>query len=130
MTGLDLNKTFQAFSDPTSEAYQGGMMDKVEWIDEELKIFRMVISIPLFTKRDIVAQMKLDERNGVIMMKSVTSDKCPEQSGIVRAQMTDCFRLEEVDGGIKLTEVMTFDLGGWMPASMMNMLIGSSLASE
>lgn len=95
MKGLDFNKTFELFCDIKSEAWQSGMLDNIEWVDEAAKIFRMVVSIPLFSKRDVVAQLKVDSGKKVIMMKSVKSEKCPEVSGVIRAQMTDCFRLEE-----------------------------------
>lgn len=95
MKGLDFKKTFDSFSDIKSEAWQSDMLTGLEWVDEEAQIFKMIVSIPLFTKREIVAQLKIDAAKKVIMMKSVKSEKCPEVSGMIRAQMTDCFRLEE-----------------------------------
>jgi len=106
------------------------MMEEVYWVDEDEKIVRMVISMPLFTRRDVLCQMKLDPANHTIMMKSVTHEKCPEVKNIIRAQMTDSYSMKVVDGGVLMTELMSFDLGGWMPVSMMNMMMGASLATE
>jgi len=44
--------------------------------------------------------------------------------------MTDCFKFETKDGKTFLREIMSFDLGGWMPVSMMNMLMGSAIVYE
>jgi len=64
------------------------------------------------------------------MMKSVKSGKCPETKGVIRGQMTDCYKFETKDGKTFIREIISFDLGGWMPVSMMNMLMGSSIVSE
>lgn len=105
-------------------------MESCEWVDEAQRILRMVISIPLFTRREIVCQVVADHANKLIMFKSVQTDKCPIKSDVIRAEMIDCWQLTEKDGVLISKEVMSFDLGGWIPVSMMNMLMGSSVATE
>jgi len=93
MAGLDLQKTFDEFNNPMGSLYKDGMMESCEWVDESQRIIRMVISIPLFTRREIVCQVVADDANKIIMFKSVHTDKCPVKSEMIRAEMVDCWQL-------------------------------------
>jgi len=93
MAGLDLQKTFDEFNNPMGTLYKDGMMESCEWVDEAQRIIRMVISIPLFTRREIVCQVVADDVNKIIMFKSVSTDKCPVKKEMIRAEMVDCWQL-------------------------------------
>jgi len=73
-------------------------MESTEWVDETQRILRMVIRIPLFTRREIVCQIVADYEKKIIMFKSVHTDKCPIKSDMIRAEMIDCWQLTEKDG--------------------------------
>jgi len=57
MAGIDIPLAFEDLKNPNSDVFSGGMMDKIEWVDESQNIFRMLINIPLFTQREFVVQM-------------------------------------------------------------------------
>jgi len=130
MVGIDIPLAFEEFKNLRSGVYNGGIMDKCECVDESQNIFRCLVNIPLFNQREFLLQLLFDDDNKCIMMKSVKNEKWPETKGLIRAQMTDLIKLETKEGKTFIREIISFDLGGWLPVSMMNMLWGSTIVSE
>ena len=89
----------------------------------EVKYWRM--KIPMMSDRDVVSQQWVVEKEGgkFLMLKSVEHKDAPLVKGVVRMQFNAVALLHQVGDNVKQLEFEHYDMKGYMPASLLNMVV-------
>ena len=110
---------------------------KVEEIPEEnAKIYYMRIKMPMMSERDNVMRIFFETRpdgSRFISCTTVDHPKCPIRPGVVRMHSVISALIsksEEIENAYNYTELDHFDMKGYFPARLMNMIIASSVKTE
>ena len=103
----------------------------IEQIDKDTKVVYWRFKMPMMTDRDNVIQIHNREIDGkeFFVVKTVERDDVPEVPGVVRMFMNSrgliSINKESPDDTIDYTELSYFNLKGYFPARLMNMVIAS-----
>lgn len=90
-------------------------------------------AMPMMSDRDNVAkihQFKQEDGSYFGYCITVDHDKKPAVKNVVRMYQRIYFTAKDVDGDMHYTEISNFDMKGYMPARLMNMLISSETEKE
>ena len=90
-------------------------------------------AMPMMSDRDNVAkihQFKQEDGSYFGYCITVDHDKKPAVKNVVRMYQRIYFTAKDVDGDLHYTEISNFDMKGYMPARLMNMLISSETEKE
>jgi len=109
----------------------------VEIIDEHNRIKYWRIKMPMMSQRDNVAQMytkPMDDGSTFVMSKSVERDDVPEVPNVVRMFLFIRSYIrpnkDSPADTIDYTEITHFNMKGYFPARLMNMVIASEAQKE
>ena len=90
-------------------------------------------AMPMMSDRDNVAKIhQVKQEDGSYFGYCITVDheKKPSVKNVVRMYQKIYFKATDVDGVMHYTEISNFDLKGYMPAKLMNMVIASETEKE
>ena len=90
--------------------------------------------MPMFmTDRDGLFRMtriSVADNKAIYWTKSLEHPDYPVRSDRIRMNMTAYSVIEEVDGGLAMVEYSNADMKGYIPASLINMTLGSIMQQE
>ena len=69
---------------------------------------------------------KMDEKKFIYISKTVERDDVPVKKGCVRMEMFKATQIEQVGDDCVLTEFSNFDLKGYFPSSLFNMVMAQA----
>ena len=92
------------------------------------------MKLPMMSDRDLVIQVhqeKKDDGSYWGYASSIEHPDYPTIKNVVRMYSLTYFKVsEESDGILNYTEISNFDLKGYLPASLMNMIMSSEVEKE
>lgn len=108
----------------------------IEKIDENTQIKYWRLKMPMMSDRDNVVEMitkDMGDGNTYVQCKSIERDDVPELPGVVR-----CFLFvrafirdsKEVENALDFTEITCFNMKGYFPGRLLNMIIASETQRE
>ena len=108
-------------------------MKTIEKIDDQTKIMYWRFKMPMMSDRDNVVKqvrMPLSDTEDYVLLETIERDDVPEVPGAVR--MFTFIRgyvrdSKEIPGAIDYTEITLFNMRGYFPSRLLNMVISSEL---
>ena len=87
--------------------------------------------IPLCSDRDLIINSRsltYNDGNTVMFIQNTCEHPdYPKRKGCVRMTINKCIKVEQVGNDICSEELCTFDMGGYFPSRMMNMMVAGSI---
>ena len=112
-------------------------MRDIEQIDDQTKVVYWRFKMPMMSDRDNVMQIhqsETDDGSEFICLKTVVRDDVPEVPGCVRMFMFTrgmvSVNKESPDDTIDYCEITYFNMNGYFPARLMNMVIAGETKKE
>jgi hypothetical protein len=118
---------------PSAEMLEHRVVEKV---DDDSTIMYQRFTMPMMSDRDALFQMskkKMPDGSSFMMLKSISRDDIPERPGTVRMFMfVRCILSvsKEKPDTVDADECSTYNMNGYFPARLMNMVTASETQRE
>lgn len=118
----------EAFKD-TAQIKEVKVIEENKEADGMHRLWYFRSKSPMMSERDMVGVSiikPMGEGKELYITSSATHPDYPVKKGTIRISMYDATLAEQVGDDLKMTKYSNFDLGGYIPIRLLNMIIANS----